>query len=213
MRKQKGFTLIEMVIVIAIIGILTAILVPTWSYFIMKANLRTQNNYSKMIFNAAQTQATRYEVREKKDYSDATSSGATASEKNAAKAKLYLASELNTSTGDFDYLLYWDGKAAHRLTVGGGSGMVGAENDAADTNQNATDAFANSINKILGDANTTAYKVYIKNYQVQSVCSARGDGSDIVGSFPVSQDKRSDDADAPGHDVLSYNMQDIDLIP
>lgn len=203
MRKQKGFTLIEMVIVIAIIGILTAILVPTWSYFIMKANLKTQNNYSKMIFNAAQTQATRYEVKEKRDFSDAMASG--------DASKLYLASGLDASTGDFDYLLYWDGKAAHRLTVGGASGMVGAKDDAADTNQDATDAFANSINKILGDANTTAYKVYIKNYQVQSVCSARGDGSDIVGSFPISQDKRSDDEDAPGNDVLSYDMSKIDL--
>lgn len=192
MRKQKGFTLIEMIIVIAIIGILTAILVPTWGYFIMKANVRTQNNYSKMIFNAAQTQATRYEVREKRDFSDAVASGDT--------SKLYLASALDTSTGDFEYYIYWDGKAAHKLQADG------VTKDAADSNPQATEAFATSINKILGEANATAYKVYIKNYQVQSVCSSRGEGSDIIGSFPETQDKRSDTT------VLDFNMQDI-VIP
>ena len=57
MKSKKGFSLVEMIVVLAIIGILMAILIPTWSYFIMRANVRSQNNYSKVIFNAAQTQA------------------------------------------------------------------------------------------------------------------------------------------------------------
>lgn len=199
MKKQKGFTLIELIVVIAIIGILLAVLVPTWSYFIMKANLKTQNNYSKMIFNAAQTQATRYEVREKRTFSDATASGASDAEKNAAKSELYLASELNTSTGDFEYTIYWDGSAAHRLD------SAGKIDDSADTNPQATAAFANSINKVFGESKVTVYKVYIRNYQVQSVCSARSANNDTIGSFPVIQDGRSDDT------VLDFDMTTIDL--
>lgn len=198
MRKQKGFTLIEMIVVLAIIGILTAVLVPTWSYFIMKANLKTQNNYSKMIFNAAQTQATRYEIKEKRDFSVAKDAPV-GLEKDNAKANLYLASEFDASSGDFEYYLYWDGKSAHRLKADG------TIDDAADANQNATNAFANSINKVFGESRITVYKVYIKNYQVMSVCSARSENSDTVGSFPVIQDGRSDDT------VFDFDMTDIDL--
>lgn len=198
MRKQKGFTLIEMIVVLAIIGILTAVLVPTWSYFIMKANLKTQNNYSKMIFNAAQTQATRYEIKEKRDFSVAKDAPA-GIEKDNAMDSLYLASEFDAASGDFEYYLYWDGKNAHRLKADG------TIDDAADTNQNATNAFANSINKVFGESRITVYKVYIKNYQVMSVCSARSENSDTVGSFPVIQDGRSDDT------VFDFDMTDIDL--
>lgn len=198
MRKQKGFTLIEMIVVLAIIGILTAVLVPTWSYFIMKANLKTQNNYSKMIFNAAQTQATRYEIKEKRDFSVAKDAPA-GIEKDNAMDSLYLASEFDAASGDFEYYLYWDGKSAHRLKADG------TIDDAADTNQNATNAFANSINKVFGESRITVYKVYIKNYQVMSVCSARSENSDTVGSFPVIQDGRSDDT------VFDFDMTDIDL--
>lgn len=201
MRKQKGFTLIEMVIVIAIIGILTSIIIPTWSYFIMKANLRTQNNYSKVIFNAAQTQATRYEIKEKRDFSSAKDGD------TEAKKNLYLASDFDVTTGDFEYCIYWDGKNAYRLDADG-------EKLAADTNQDATDAFADSINRVFGESGVTVYKVYIKNYKVESVCSARGEGSDIIGSFPVSQDKRSENdlmIDGKSVDAINVDMTKIDL--
>lgn len=58
-RSKKGFTLIEMMIVLIIMGVLLTILIPTWNYFITQSKISTQNKNSRVIFNAAQTECTK----------------------------------------------------------------------------------------------------------------------------------------------------------
>ena len=52
MRKsnKKGFTLVELVVVIAIIGVLAAILIPTMMNYVKKARLKTANSNAKLVF-------------------------------------------------------------------------------------------------------------------------------------------------------------------
>ncbi|WP_295153038.1 type II secretion system protein [uncultured Ruminococcus sp.] len=51
--NKKGFTLVELVVVIAIIGVLAAILVPSMMGYVKKARLKTANGNAKTGYNAA----------------------------------------------------------------------------------------------------------------------------------------------------------------
>ncbi len=186
-NNKKGFTLMELVVVLAVIGILSAILIPTWNTFIAKGRIRSQNNNAKIVFDAAQKQCIDLERRSrtlkneiKRQQEILASPTQDAVAKAQAQATLDKAIKEQYITDDFYF--FWDGKKGYACDAS--CNDIGAN---ADRNKEFSDA----IKKNIVTSDEVLYKIHIKDFKVESVATAKTEKDNSIGSYPVVRDKRT----------------------
>lgn len=182
MRKKKGFTLIEMIIVIAILGVLLGLLAPFGARWLQRSRMRTQNMKAKAAFNAAQTIVTEMEFHERKFvtlYNDPMTSAA-----QKAIAVNHIYTPLNGVNGETsaDWYFYYSNGTGFRCDADGNridySGWTGR----TDIMDNWNDKISAYILRILGDEITM--KFHVDNYKITAVVTGDSPADKYIGSHP-----------------------------
>lgn len=169
-KRVKGFTLMELIVVIAIIGILLGILAPSMMTYYRKSRIKTANAEAKMVYNAAQT-ATQSLI--------AMDRGRTT--KSEAAGNLIV----SYADGEVRYTkAYCLWSSMTTVKQAGDSGEADIDRDVR--------RIADTVNRTVSNATQNCWTVVISNYIVKAAVAADSMNTNNVGYYTVNRGQASD---------------------
>lgn len=169
-QRHSGFTLLEMVVVIAIISILLTVLVPTMRGYLIKSRLNTANSEAKVLYNSIQTVMQEYEFRERQ-MSESVFYGSGKSGSLFLKGVNGTITAASSSTG---------GSLGNFKYTGETDDMVGTSLASA-----KPASVTSRLSRLYSDYGEVAWAAYIEDYGVRGVFCATDDNSVYVGGYPT----------------------------
>ena len=169
-RRVKGFTLMELIIVIAIIGVLLGILLPTMSAYYWKSRVKSANNMAKMVYNASQTEVQKLMSADR------------APGNNSGLNGLMLI-QYDASNGNLTYTTSFADNGGVR-TYNWSTGMSIADAVAStDAGTQAIGRLAQNVNRTVSSASTYNWAIYVDHYIVKSSVAADARQTRNIGYF------------------------------
>ncbi len=192
--RAKGFTLIELIVVIGIIGVLLMVAVPTISSYMRRSRLKSSNANAKLIFNSIQTICQELEFSERDDASttfygsepmlDGTGNPVKKNGKDVmlgiTDGSLMIYSINGTATATVWQDTNDDGVAETAESAAFNTALTATLND-----ESTRSSFMNRMERLFAGQNETSWVAYINGFQVMAVICADTNTNRYVGAYPT----------------------------
>lgn len=192
--RAKGFTLIELIVVIGIIGVLLLVAIPTISSYMRRSRLKSSNANAKLIFNSIQTICQELEFSERDDPST-TFYGSEPMLDGAGNPVKKNGKDVMLGITDGNMIVYsingvatatvWqdddnDGTVETAESAAFNTALTDTLND-----DSTRSSFMNRMERLFASQNETSWVAYIDGFQVMAVICADTNTNRYVGAYPT----------------------------